>query len=255
MEWEELQEHIRRRARAIADLLAHSDQDQEVHGSDWTAAEVGAHLVSVPRRYIRMMEHPEPFPANLSAVNEAEIRAVGSDDLRDLGEMLVADVEELLRRLGHDGSAPVRFFSMQHTAEGIGAVMLGELLLHGLDLARTVDRPWDISRDEAITVLGGLLPSVGYSVDPSVAEKAPGTYHLRIRDGQDWTISVEDRAASVDKGRPTRADLHVSADPLAFLLVGYGRANRWRPLLTGKMVAWGRRPHLAAHFSKMFKET
>lgn len=255
MDWGELQEDIRRRARGVADLLRHSSHEQEVQGSDWTAAEVGAHLVSVPRRYMRMMQHPEPFPDSLSALNEAEIHAVGSDDLHELAEMLIADVEELLRCLGLDGAASVPFFSMQHTAEGVGAVMLGELLLHGLDLAHTLDRPWDISRDEASTVLGGLLPSIGYSVDPDVAERAPGTYHLRIRDGHDWTIHVEDRAASVDKGPPSRADLHVSADPLAFLLVGYGRTNRWRPLLTGKMIAWGRRPHLAAHFSKMFKET
>ena len=255
MDWGGLQADLRRRALGVADLLRHSDREQEVCGSAWTAAEVGAHLVSLPRRYLRMMEQPEPFPASLSAVNETEIRAVASEDLHELADTLLADVEELLRHLGDDGSASVPFFSMQHTAQGVGAVMLGELLLHGLDLARTLDRPWDISRDEAITVLGGLLPSVGYSVDADVAERASGTYHLRIRDGHDWAIRVEDRAATVDKERPSRADLHVSADPLAFLLSGYGRTNRWRPLLTGKIVAWGRRPHLAAHFSEMFKET
>ncbi len=197
MDWGELQQDVRGRARDVADLLRSTGQEQGVRGSDWTAAEVGAHLVSVPRRYMRMMERPEPFPDSLSAMNDAEIRAVGSEDLHELADMLVADVEDLLRHLGTDGSAPVPFFSMQHTAQGLAAVMLGELLLHGLDLARTLDRPWDISRDDAITVLAGLLPSVGYTVDPDVAQKAPGTYHLRIRGGHDWTIRVEDRAASV----------------------------------------------------------
>jgi hypothetical protein len=31
---------------------------------------------------------------------------------------------------------------------------------------------------------------------------------------------------------------------VALLLVSYGRISQWRPALTGKMVAWGRRPWL-----------
>jgi uncharacterized protein (TIGR03083 family) len=255
MQWGDLRAALVDRSQAVGDLLRMSSVGQEVPGSDWSPPEIGAHLVSVPRRYMRMMERPEPFPQSLSAMNEAEIRAVGCTDLDQLADMLVADVDELSARLGHDGARPVPFFGMTHTAEGAGAVMLGELLLHGLDLARALRRRWVIGRDEAIAVLDGLLPAVGYSVDPDVARRAAGTYHLRIRHGHDWTIEVRDGAATVEKGRPELADLHISADPLAFLLVGYGRASRWRSLLTGRMLGWGRRPLLAMHVSKLFRET
>lgn len=243
------------RSRAVAELLQRSSNERQVRGSQWSPAEVGAHLVSVPRRYLRMMKEPEPFPDSLSAVNEVEIRAVECDDVNQLAGMLMSDVEALLRQLGDDASASVPFFGMEHTTEGVGAVMLAELLLHGFDLARTVDQPWRISRDDAITALGGLLPSIGYSVDPDVAARATGTYHLRIRHGHDWTIRVQDGAATIAKGQPRRADLHVSADPVTFLLLGYGRSSRWPALLTGRMLAWGRRPLLAARFSNLFKET
>jgi hypothetical protein len=37
-------------------------------------------------------------------------------------------------------------------------------------------------------------------------------------------------------------DCRISADPVAFLLVAYGRQAQWRPVLLGRMTAWGRRP-------------
>lgn len=255
MHWGDLRAVLVDRSRAVGDLLRMSSAGQDVPGSDWSPPEVGAHLVSVARRYMRMMERPEPFPQSLSAMNESEIRAVGCQDLDQLADMLVADVDELVAHLGDDGARPVPFFGMRHTAEAVGAVMLGELLLHGLDLARALRRRWVIGRDEAIAVLDGLLPAIGYSVDPDVARKATGTYHLRIRHGHDWTIDVRGGAATVDKGRSGLADLHISADPRAFLLVGYGRASRWRSVLTGRMLAWGRHPLLAAHVSQLFRET
>ena len=39
-------------------------------------------------------------------------------------------------------------------------------------------------------------------------------------------------------------DCHVSADPVALLLVSYGRRSQWVPVLTGKLLAWGRKPWL-----------
>jgi uncharacterized protein (TIGR03083 family) len=221
----------------------------------WTVGELGAHLVSVPRRYRRMMETPEPFPDSLSALNDDDIRAVGYTDPQQLAGLLVSEVSELVGVLGNDGDRAVPFFGMRHTAQGIGGVMLGELLLHGLDLARPLQRPWPIRHDQAIAITRGLLPSLSYSVDPKVAMKATGTYHVGLRGGDDWAIEVRDGRASIEPRRPSRADLHVSADPVAFLLVGYGRMSRWRGLLLVRMVAWGRKPWLTVPFSKLFAET
>jgi hypothetical protein len=203
-----------------------------------------------------MMETPEPFPDSLSALNDDEIRAVDSTDPKQLAGLLVSEVGELVGVLGDDGDRAVSFFGMHHTVQGVGGVMLGELLLHGFDLARPLRRPWPIRQDQAIAITRGLLPSVGYSVDPEVAVKATGTYQLRLRGGDDWAIEVRDARAEIQRRRPpSRADLRVSAEPVAFLLVGYGRMSRWRALLSVRMVAWGRKPWLAVPFSKLLAET
>jgi hypothetical protein len=53
------------------------------------------------------------------------------------------------------------------------------------------------------------------------------------------TDGVLDVVGDVD-----RVDCHVSADPVALLLIAYGRRSQWVPILTGKLIAWGRQPWL-----------
>ena len=47
-------------------------------------------------------------------------------------------------------------------------------------------------------------------------------------------LSSRDRVGPVD--------CHISADPVAFLIVAYGRGSQWPPILRGKITAWGRKP-------------
>lgn len=256
MEWATLREEIAARAGEIGDLLrAAPSGATPVAGLEWSVGELGAHLVSVPRRYVRMISEPTPFPEQLSALNEAEILAVGTTDPQDLAGLLRSETAVLLDVLGDDGDGSVPFFGMQHTAAGVGGIMLGELLLHGLDLARSLGRPWVVRPDQAIAVTRGLAPVLPHSVDHDVAAHATGTYHLRLRGGDDWTFLVRDGQVTAEQRRPARADVHVSADPVAFLLVGYEREPRWKALLRGRMVGWGRKPWLATRFSRLFVET
>ncbi len=44
----------------------------------------------------------------------------------------------------------------------------------------------------------------------------------------------------------------ISADPAAFLLVGYGRMPLVRALLRGGILAWGRRPWLGLRLMDLF---
>jgi len=256
VEWGVLRNEISSTSSRVAGLLREfSDGSVVLPGSTWSVGEVGAHLVTIPRRYLDMLARPIPFPESLSAMNDAEIAALGIRDPDQLAGLLESDTAELLRVLGYAGDRVVAFFGMNHTVEGVGGVMLGELLLHGLDLARLTKRPWPIRADQAQAVMSGLLPSVVYSVDREVARRSTGTYHLHLRGGDDWTIRVEDSDVTIERRRPQRADLHVSQEPVAALLVGYGRMSRWRALLSGRIVAWGRKPWLAVRFANLFAET
>ncbi|MGH4012832.1 MAG: SCP2 sterol-binding domain-containing protein [Pseudonocardiaceae bacterium] len=172
-----------------------------------------------------------------------------------LADLLEVEVAALLEAFGEDGEQPVWYFTVEHTVTGVGAILLGELLLHGLDLARTCERSWPITRAQAVACLGGILPAIVLAVDVDAAPKAVGTYHLHLRGGQDWTVRVREGAVSVERGRPRPADLHFSVDPVVFLLNAYGLINPARALLSGGLICWGRRPWLVVRFGRLFAET
>ncbi|HEY0639128.1 MAG TPA: hypothetical protein VGD67_15870 [Pseudonocardiaceae bacterium] len=254
MNWERLREEIREAAAAVAGMLRDLPGDARLGRVDWSAAETGAHLVSLAPRYRELTRGPRPVPPSISAENAAALRAVLDGGGAPLADRLEAEVAALLDELGPDGGRRAWYFTVPHTSAGLGGVMLAELLLHGKDLATAAGRPWTITREQAVAGLSGVLPAMVVVADPARARAAAGTYHLRLRPADDWTIRVGD-AVTVERGRPARADLHLSADPLGFLYSGYGFVSPVRAALTGQVIAWGRRPWLAPRIGTLFTET
>ena len=58
----------------------------------------------------------------------------------------------------------------------------------------------------------------------------------------------------VNPARPHHVDVHISADPAAFLLVLYRRQPQWRHIAAGRLLAWGRKPWLALTFADRFQQ-
>jgi hypothetical protein len=64
-------------------------------------------------------------------------------------------------------------------------------------------------------------------------------------------VAIDDGTADVRAvGGPV--DCVISADPVTYLLVVYGRMSLRRALIGGGMLAWGRRPWLGMRFKNMF---
>ena len=47
-------------------------------------------------------------------------------------------------------------------------------------------------------------------------------------------------------GAPFELDCHLFAEPVALMLVGYGRISHWSALARFRLIAWGRRPMVRA---------
>jgi uncharacterized protein (TIGR03083 family) len=256
MAWPRLREEITATARRVGDLLrALPSGDTPLDRVDWTAAETVAHLVTLPPRYLRTIDGPAPMPKSLAEDNQRALEAVPERDQDALADRLNASVAELLDALGPDGTRSAYYRTVPHTAEGIGALLLNELLMHGLDLARAAGRPWPISREFASVCTRAVMPIISGVADPNAARSATGVYHLRLRGTGDWTLSIADGIVQVAEGKPARPDLHLSADPAAFMLTSFNHLSTIRAVLTGRMAAWGRKPWLAVRFSKAFAET
>lgn len=255
-DWPQLQAELRKVAGRVGDLLrSTTDGDATVPGLTWNRAELGAHLVTVAERHIRIVEHHEPFPAGLAAMNAREIAALTTRDCTTLADRLADRTSELLELLGDDGAAPTPFFGMTHTAMGLAGVLLGEFVVHGRDLARSMGEPWSIEPHHARAALAGLMPTLPHIADPAVAARVHGQFHFRIRPDDHYTFTIDAGTVAISTAKPVRADFHIHAEPVTFLLLAYGRANRARATLTGKVVGYGRKPMRAQRLNQLFVET
>jgi hypothetical protein len=133
------------------------------------------------------------------------------------------------------------------------SVLLGEQLIHGLDLARSAGRPWSIARGDALLVIPGMMAVAGDYLDRDAAHGLHVSYELRFGPGDRYRFVVDGPSATASPAEGThgRPDCVITADPVAFVLVGYGRVGQRSQILRGKLRAGGRRPWLAPRFSSL----
>lgn len=253
-DWSDQKAMIARRSADIGGLLRGAPEvDGHVARLDWSVAELGAHLVTVPSRFRRMAVGERlAGRGDMAALNARMIQDVAERDPKVLARRFEDETAVLLDALGDDPDAPFHWFELCLRMTDAAGIVLGEYLVHGLDLARTAGEPWSIERSEALLVLGSLVPVLPNYVNREAVAGVRASIELRLRGRSPLTISVAGGRAAFREGPAERPDLTVSADPVAYLLVGYGRLGPWRPALTGKILAWGRRPWLAVGLPKFF---
>jgi uncharacterized protein (TIGR03083 family) len=239
-------------------VLSAPDAGRPVPGSEWTVGDVAAHVALGTEAYAGFAYGArEPF-VDVSDIAGGSLTRSSAGRLhdepdRDLGALVVrarAALTSLLDSIeGRAGDEPVVWNGHEIALDAMVGLGLAEYLLHGRDVAVALHRPWPISPDDARLVLVSALPILPLLVNPATTRAVKATYDLRVRGGDRVTIAIDDGHMSV--GPPRRSvDCHVSAEPVALLLVAYGRRTQWIPVLTGKLVAWGRKPWLGLRLVK-----
>ena len=197
-------------------VSAAPDPSLRIRHSDWTVSEATAHVVTVAPR----------------------------QDLAALGDQVA----------GY-GLAPPSF--RFHGGELVPAdvalgILLGELVVHGWDIAQAVHQPWPIDPGHVALILEGLVPIVPGWVDPQRARGLTATFEVRLRGQTTHVFWFQDGRLQVNPARERPIDAHISADPAALLLVLYRRQSQWRHIAQGRLMAWGRKPWLALSFTGRF---
>ena len=220
----------------------------------WTVGEVAAHL-------------SHSFRADTDAlagrpVPEAIVTKVGIADataklLADDGERDPAVLADRIATLAGEFD-DVASRSQSATVEwlqgaclppsAVACHLLTECLVHGHDIAKATGRPWSIQPCHALLVvevflipLLAALPPTAF-VNQEKAGSCRARIELRLRGGRRTLMVLDGGSLTLGTGGAGDVDAHISADPTAFVLVFIGRQGIWKPLLEGKLVAWGTRP-------------
>lgn len=129
--------------------------------------------------------------------------------------------------------------------------LLNETVVHGYDLARTGDVAWTIEPESARMVLQGFLIPASAQLGPRVMvdqDQAAGvrvSYEIRIRGGNRYRFDFNDGTLTIEEASTCKAHCYISADPVAFLLVAWGRETQHKAIMRGKLLAWGPKPWMA----------
>ncbi|MFY9933591.1 MAG: maleylpyruvate isomerase N-terminal domain-containing protein [Streptosporangiaceae bacterium] len=256
---------LRRAAAATGELLASisdSDADVPVPGLAWTVAETAAHLVALLRQSAAFASGARDGAAERAALpasvgigermalaNARELDRLGERRIPVLRQLLESSVDEYAAAIaGHrDGGAVETAFGPEDP-EVMTAALVAEQLVHGFDLARAVGRRWTIDPDAARLALTGLAPLLPYMVDAEAIREVRARIEVRIAGAPPFTLVLDyGRAAVVPADG--HCDCWIQAQPVPYLLTGYGRVNRWLPLLRRQIRAGGRRPWIAARLA------
>src|SRR5687767_5234061 len=148
-------------AERMADLLAAApDVNVLAQRCEWSLREVAAHLITGVPMFTDMANGiPGPAvslqPAYVKEFCERRIADLSETDPVKLSRLLLDGVEDFLdATVDRPGDDPVTFQAgLPHTLFGLVAIYLGEVLLHGYDMASALGRPWPIGPGDAALVL------------------------------------------------------------------------------------------------------
>jgi hypothetical protein len=261
---------------ALADAVARSsqlwrsitDSSAPVPGLAWSAGQTAAHVVGDMGEYTEVltrhvngdtaaMNIPDGSPARArNSVNDRHLVDVSERDMRRLADTLEETAANYLAAASAIGTSE-RVALL--TADGLvlepavmTCLLLGEQLVHGLDIARAAHRPWSIGRDDALLVLPAVLSLVPKYLRPSRTRNANISFELRMRGGRRYRMAIVN-GTGVVTAAGEKADCVITADPVTFLLLGLGRVPQLPQLLRGKLRAGGRKPWLAAKFGNLLE--
>jgi hypothetical protein len=240
-----------------ADLLRSVKDPERTAIGYWTIGEVAAHTTHVLRilnamvggtpspiaDHLKMAEH---WDMELRNDDEREMKVL-ADRIEDYAAKLERSVteENWQERLTWHGGIPVPLYSLP-------GIVINESEIHGMDVARAESMEWEITRTKALLSIYSILPPVHRFVRPEVAKDTSATWEMKLRGGATVYFILREGELEVTETAPGKVDCRVSADPLEYLLVGYGRKSQWGPVLTGKIVAYGRKPWLSLTLAKLF---
>ena len=244
----------------MADLIGSApDVNVLAQRCEWSLREVAAHIITGAPMFADMANG---IPGPAVSLESAYVREFCERRIADLSEtdpvklsrLLLDGVEDFLdTTVDRPGDDPITFQAgLPHTLFGLVGIFLGEVLLHGYDMASAVGRPWPIDAGDAALVLAAYTPLLAaWEIDAERIKGVNAAVGIELRGVGEMTARFSDGSFGIEPaGGPVDAAL--SADPVAYLMVGSGRLSRYEAVALGGMTVGGNRADLAFDFPTLF---
>lgn len=209
----------------LASTTTAADAKRPIPWLDWSVGDTIAHVLTVIRR-----GYADPR-RSATASETADLNQICLDETpeRDpaaLAELLRSDVHTALDlvypRIADDREFPFHG-GVTTTMTPALHVVLGEFVIHGYDIARTLDIPWPISDQDAMLLVPGEL--IGAWLRPGIPDER---YELRLGDQPPIGFAIRDGRLEV--GAALGGDV-IAASPVDMVLTFYGRIPTDDPVL------------------------
>jgi uncharacterized protein (TIGR03083 family) len=235
---------------------------ERTEGLDWTLAETAVHILQTFRYYESAgrgevsagPEVIENIPAYVARKNLEEIAAEPERDPARIANGIDASIEHFLSWAKAAAPGDIASFSAGYSMDVTTTVctLVGELVMHGHDIARTLGTPWNVDPRAAVFAAYSTSAALPLAFDEKAAAGVSIHADIRLRHAVPFSIRIEDGRVWSESPGIGRADVHLSADPMSYLLVGFGRTSLWPLVARGKLLAWGRKPWVMAQMPKYF---
>ena len=251
---------LRAATNRLADLIRPLPElEQPIPGSEWSARQGVAHLVTVLDLYTEIATGtPSPIavcaPTAFADDARRRIADVAETNPAKLAYLLDDASDRFVSAVtGPAGDTPVTWHAgIELDVAALVGMLVGEFVLHGFDVALAARRPWPLVADEVALVLGAYGPLMGISLDADRTRDLDAAVAVELRGLASFVACFDAGRFSLEPAGARPADATLSADPAAFLLVTAGRMDRWPAFALGLYEAGGPRPELAVGFKDFF---
>lgn len=242
--------------RFIELVVSAPDLSVLARGSKWTVREVAVHVAVGARSFadLALESNPSiPAMADLSAEIERRMADVSETDPGKVAALTQDAIEDFIDAwVDRPADHPVDWDGCPVTAATLAGVLLGEVVMHGYDMAYALGRPWPIDPGHAGLILGTYGPLFPLIVDPERAKGHSAGYALDLGGGPVVTLRFTDGVIGLEPPGIGPVDVTICSDPVAFLMVADGRLSQYEAIALGRMSASGDRPELAVGFKDLF---
>jgi hypothetical protein len=257
---DELPERIEEARRRFDRLVRTADPLARPPGSRWNVQQVAAHVLTIAYRYHELacgrVYRRATTACEVAVINQTELDAAMApvSELADQLQALAAEIDGYFDTL--TGDQPTVPFHAGAVIDGITAQTnwLGELLLHGHDVARAIKAPWELPERDMLLIARGLMQVGPAYLRAGIPPSTDVCVAFNVRDARRYLIHIHDGIVEMRHRRPDdRPDAVLRAPAATLTQLLYQRIGPFTATRRGLRIIGGRRPWLALKLQSYFE--